>query len=274
MASTLTVERAGTRLAGGIGNPLKLWLSPKPWAAAAFFILSFALGIFWFIALATLISTGIGLAITLIGLPLLVATAIVWTWGAQAERLRIELFTGARIPSPYRRNPPGPALRRLKAFGSDPAVWRDLGYLLLLFPLGIVEFIVLVLCVTLPLWLLNQPLHSWQDDTPPLALALLLSALGLAMIVFVPYVLAGVMRGHVVLARALLGPPREELAARVDELTESRSRVMDAALAERRRIEREPARRRAAAARGAGDGPGHGQDQVRRRPGGRAQAGG
>ncbi|MBI2760237.1 MAG: hypothetical protein HYX51_02280 [Chloroflexi bacterium] len=54
-----------------------------------------------------------------------------------------------------------------------------------------------------------------------------------------PYALVGMARGHIILAQALLGSNPAALAERVDALTESRSRVMDAALAERRRIERD-----------------------------------
>ena len=54
------------------------------------------------------------------------------------------------------------------------------------------------------------------------------------------FLISGLSRAHVALGRALLGPSRRaRLAERVEELTESRSRVLAAALAERRRIERD-----------------------------------
>jgi signal transduction histidine kinase len=249
MQFSASVGRPGLRLTEGLGNPVQLWLSGKPFAAGIFLLLSFVLGLFWFITLVTLISLGFGLAITFIGLPLLAATAVLWTWGARAERWRVGVVTGVPIDQPYRQLPEGPLLRRLRAFATDPPVWRDLGYLLLLFPLGIIEFVVLMLCIFVPLGMLMQPLHylwtvsnpalAGRGYVPPLAEVIVLPFVGVAALAVVPYVLIGVMRGHAVLARALLGPTREELTARVDELTESRSRMMDAALTERRRIERD-----------------------------------
>ena len=58
-------QRGGTRL-------LRRMFSVEPWIAAALMILSFALGLFWFCVLITLIATGGGTLITLIGLPILV----------------------------------------------------------------------------------------------------------------------------------------------------------------------------------------------------------
>jgi signal transduction histidine kinase len=235
--------RVGYRLTGGLGNPLELWLSGKPIAAGVFLLSSFALGLFWFIALIVLISLGLGLAITFLGLPLLVGTAVLWTGGARAERWRIGMLAGARIAAPYRPLPDGWRLSRLRAFATDPAVWRDLGYLLLLFPLGIIEFVVLMISVAAPFAMLTRPIHFLftfnTPSQPSLGEVIFLPFVGLVAIAIVPYVLVGVMRGHVLLARVLLGTGQAELMARVRTLTESRSRVMDAALAERRRIERD-----------------------------------
>ncbi|MGH2603121.1 MAG: sensor histidine kinase, partial [Dehalococcoidia bacterium] len=70
--------------------------------------------------------------------------------------------------------------------------------------------------------------------------ALFVSAAGIPMLVLMAFILVGMSRAHLVFAHALLGRNREEeLEARVGELTESRSRVMEATLAERRRIERD-----------------------------------
>jgi signal transduction histidine kinase len=82
----------------------------------------------------------------------------------------------------------------------------------------------------------------WQEvriDTLPEALAVAVVALPVA--VLVGYLLiTGLSQAHVALGRALLEPSRRaRLAERVEELTESRSRVRAATLAERRRIERD-----------------------------------
>jgi signal transduction histidine kinase len=229
-------------------NPIRLLLSSRPWMAALFGILSFAIGTFWFVTLVTLLSTGFGLAITFLGIPILLGTMWLWTLGARAERWRIGMFFNARLASPYREIPAGSWLVRLRTFVTDPAVWRDLAYLLVLFPIGIIEFVITMVAITLPIRMITAPVWYWlapegerwgpwhHAGTFPGALGIAL--LGIPLLLLMPYVLVGMMNLHAALARALLARDAE-LVARVDELTESRSRMMDAALAERRRIERD-----------------------------------
>jgi signal transduction histidine kinase len=231
-------------------NPIRLLFSARPWAAALFGVLSFAIGTFWFVTLVTLLATGVGLAITFLGIPILLATAWLWTWGARAERARVNLFFGTHIRSSYREAPQGSWLRSLRAFVTDPAIWRDLAYLFILFPVGIAELVIVMLAVTMPLRLLTMPLwwpsipedasagEHWHAHLAPESLGLAL--LGIPLLLLMPYVLVGMGALHTGLARKLLAPTREEaLEQRVDELTVSRSRMMEAVLAERRRIERD-----------------------------------
>ena len=153
----------------------------------------------------------------------------------------------------YRRRPlQGSLLDRACARAGDPAAWRDLAYLLLLSPVGAVEFVAVVAAflavvgtVTLPAWLFvafpgGIPLWSGvRIDTLPEVLAV--AVVALPVCVLAAYlVVSGASRAHAVLGGALLGPSRStRLAQRVEDLTESRSRAMDATIAERQRIERD-----------------------------------
>jgi signal transduction histidine kinase len=237
-----------------LASTLLLPVSPRTWIAFAFLILSFAIGLAWFIVLVTLISTGAGLAITLVGLPILVFTAVLWTFGARLERWRVRLMLGVRIASPYRPLPDGPWTRRLRAFFTDGAVWRDLIYLFLLFPIGIAEFVIAVTTVattgafvTLPIyyWALPEGSRTIVDfdghgpiiDTLPEAL--LGAAAALPVLLLALWLIRLMATGHGLLAQALLGPSRAELESRVDVLSTSRSRVLDSAAQERRRLERD-----------------------------------
>jgi signal transduction histidine kinase len=243
---------------------------------SGFLLASLPLAIFWFVMLAAPILLGVFLTafwviavgpilavlswagrpqrqafvrgLALISAPLTLPSVR----GAQAERRRIASSLGYHIPSPYRRLPQEPALDRAHARAEDPAVWRDLAYLLLLAPVGALEFVVVVsafvflICtITLPAWLFvafpeGAPL--WQEvriDTLPETL--IVAVVALPVTALAGYLLiTGLSQAHVALGRALLGPTRRaRLAERVEELTESRSRVLAAALAERRRIERD-----------------------------------
>jgi signal transduction histidine kinase len=243
-------------------------------AAAGFLLTSFPLGIFWFVVLAAPILLGAFLAAVWVAVVATVRVLLSWTgkpqWqtfvrgltlisgpvtyssvrGAQVERRRIARSLGYAVSSPYRRLPPGAKPARARA--EDPAVWRDLAFLLSLPLVGAAEFAVVAATfvfflgtITLPAWLFvafpeGAPLwRTVRIDTLPETLTVAIVALPIC--VLAAYLLiTGLSQAHVALGRALLGPSRRaRLAERVEELTESRSRVLAAALAERRRIERD-----------------------------------
>ena len=117
--------------------------------------------------------------------------------------------------------------------------------------MGVAELVVVGVAVFMPLRMITMPfwypavpeeVHAqdagWVASSLPEALGFAL--IGLPLLLLTPYVLIWMGALHTGLARRLLAPAREaELAARVDALTESRSHAVDAALAERRRIERD-----------------------------------
>ena len=244
--------------------------------AAGFLLTSLPLAIFWFAVLTAPMLLGVFLAAVWTVAMGLILAVLSWTGrpqrqtfvrglallstpltllsvrGAQTERRRIARSLGYQVPSPYRRMPRGPTLDRAHALAEDPAVWRDLAYLLLLVPAGALEFasvvgafVFLVGTVTLPAWLFiafpkGAPL--WQEvriDTLPEALTVAVVTLPVSVLAGF-LLITGLSQAHVALGRALLGPSRRaRLAERVEELTESRSRMLAATLAERRRIERD-----------------------------------
>ena len=233
-------------------KPFALLYSPKTWLSIAFMLTSLVLGVFWFVVLVTLVSTGAGLAITFVGIPLLVLTMIIWTYGARLERSRVGGMLGVHIANPYKTLPNRPWTARLKAFVTDLAVWRDLIYLILLFPIGIAEFVITVVGISVAGAFATLPLYYWATpdgstifagdggftvDTLPEAL--LGALVGIPALLLVLWIIRLIASGHAILAQALLGQSQQELTARVDELSGSRTRVLDAAAQERRRIERD-----------------------------------
>lgn len=242
-ASDATIASRVGRLAL---KPLRLLASPEPWLAAVFMLSSFVMGIFWFVLFVTLLATGFGLAITLVGIPILVASLYLWVGAAKTERWRVGTLLEEEIADPYRvqlngPHPPRTFLKRTWALAKDPHSWLDLLYLFLLFPIGIAEFVVLVVILTVPISFLTFPTFFWigESGLGPLE-AIGIGLVGIPLFLAMPYVLVGIGRGHALLAKALLGTDREqELAERVDHLTASRSQAVDVSLSERRRIERD-----------------------------------
>ncbi|MFW6075534.1 MAG: sensor histidine kinase, partial [Chloroflexota bacterium] len=236
-------------------NPLRVFISAEPWVALAFMFFSFLLGEIWFITLVTLLVVGISLAFTFIGIPILVAALFVWIYAAKFERFRVGVFLRQRIDDPYRTLPTEGHWERFKTRLSDRYVWLDLLYLFLLFPIGIAEFVIAVVAVTVPLSLLMQPVYhglniyydlGWPAATignfeiETMSLALLFALIGLPLLILMPYVFIGVGRGHAWFARQILGTDREaQLTERVSELRTQRSQVLDSSLSDLRRIERD-----------------------------------
>src|SRR5215211_5875875 len=85
----------------GVRGGLRLAVSAKPWSAAFFCVLSFALGLFWFVVLITLLAGGASLVIVWIGIPILAVTMLLWIGGARLERRRMAFFFGEIIPAAY-----------------------------------------------------------------------------------------------------------------------------------------------------------------------------
>jgi signal transduction histidine kinase len=219
--------------------------------ATLFLLSSFPLGIFWFLILVLLVLVGLPLTMVWVGLPILAFAMLMSMVGANSERWRLAVLLGTRLSYPYRPLPRGAVLARVRRRATDPALWRGLLYLLVLLPIGLVEFVVIfvmafsVALATYPLWFWTLPEGQgllWSGvfvaDTLPEALLVMLVGL-VATTASAVFVLE-VATAHAYLGRVLLGPSgRERLEERVEILTESRTKSVEAAILERRRIERD-----------------------------------
>ena len=148
----------------GPGGPLRrLVIFLLRYAGALLFLfLTFCIGVFVFVVLTVALFFGFSLIPILVGIPILALTAVGWTLLARLERWRIRLLLGARIPFPYRRAEPGSSrLVRLRTRLLDPALWRDLVYVLLLLPVGVVQLVVVSVAFSLPWDMISYPL--WFD---------------------------------------------------------------------------------------------------------------
>ncbi|MFE9993697.1 sensor histidine kinase [Streptomyces avermitilis] len=125
------------------------------------------------------------------------------------------------------------------------STWRQCGYHLVAAPLAAVGGVVVVaawgvglVCTLVLSWLWAVPLRAsmpdWSRQYVPL------TVLGVLLLLLTPWVAAAVVRLDTGAAAALLGPSRAgELRRRVEDLAVSRAGALDAADAERRRIERD-----------------------------------
>ncbi|SFP09959.1 Putative sensor [Amycolatopsis arida] len=204
---------------------------PPVGGSLAYLLMNLPLGVFWFVLLLTLSAVGIGTAVIWVGVPILALAVLLTRGGAHLERARSAGLLGVGIETPYRSLPEGGQRERWKARLRDGATWRDLAYLLLLFPLGVVEFVLVVVFWSVGLALLTLPIYfrflpegahffpaydvRWITVDSTLA-ALPWAAMGALVTVLAMALTRTLARGHVRFARALLGPVghRTEAAAR------------------------------------------------------------
>jgi signal transduction histidine kinase len=206
---------------------------------AAIFVFTFGLGFgFGFVFLG------------LVGIPLLGITLRLADWFAGVERARFAFLLGAAIPAWPAANRAGyrwGIIPRWRMF-TERATWAEIGYGLLRLP-----FSAVAVTLSIGVWaagLAALALPAYGSDLPsggptiggdvyrgPVTL-LASVIIGAALLLAAPQLTRGLEAADLAFSRRLLGP-RRDLAARVTELERSRERVVDAAEAERRRIERD-----------------------------------
>jgi signal transduction histidine kinase len=154
------------------------------------------------------------------------------------HRHRLHVTAGVDIPPQPRGELPWLSVGGLAEGLRSPATWRQLGYHLLAAPL-----LAAGAAAAFGMWLfglvglLAIPLHLAHQSRVP---AIVLTLGGLALLLLAPRFGSLIRTLDAWAARPLLGPSRaEELSRRVERLKETRAGVVDAADAERRRLERD-----------------------------------
>ena len=198
----------------------------------------------WLLFCAVLLAVCVAgtLAVTLAGIPLMVAAVAVIRGCAGVERARLRPMTGSPVEAHY-REPDRPGLfARAFTPWRDVAIWRDFAYLVGLFPLlataGLIAIALWLCCIvgiTSPLWYrfpYNNYAHGvtvhgiqlgyfpngphgsgavgWYVQTLPQAL--LVAALAVVGLVLTSYLVVITARAHSSIAKVLLRAPRDPLA--------------------------------------------------------------
>jgi signal transduction histidine kinase len=242
-------EREGwNRIAELLLRPL---VSARTWLAITHLLAGSVIGLVAFIFVVTGTSVGAALLpVGLLGIPVL--AALMWLCGqlAVVERARFELLLGDSIPAPP---PPADHLtgwRRAWQALAGPVALRQYLYAALRFPLGLAEALVVLLTWSIGASLAFLPAYDWAVPPGVIALGGLparspliqlgASVAGLVLLLSAPWLTGALAAADAAVARLLLAAPRgAELTARIGHLERSRADVVDAAGAERRRLERD-----------------------------------
>jgi putative sensor protein len=196
MEATLTTEpvwRAALR-------PL---ITARGWTAVTHHLAGLPLGIAYLTWFVTGLALGLGLAITLIGIPILTLVFATVRPLLAAERGMANALLGAGIPEAPLAPAPERAgiVARVKAYWTDGATWRGVAYLLARFPVGLATFTVALTAYATAAALLAAPIlvpldahdawdiGAWRIDTVLEGLALV--PLGLITLVAAGWISEG-----------------------------------------------------------------------------------
>ncbi|MFI1755707.1 sensor histidine kinase [Streptomyces sp. NPDC020571] len=199
-----TGAAAGDRL-----PPARFAYDRHTWKEIAHLLANLPAALLGFVYVVTTLSVGIGLTVTVIGLPLLAAGLLGARQLGKLERARARRLLGVRVdePSPLPLRGRRGFFAQLRMSLKDPVGWRTVLYDVIRLPWGVATFVV-TLTSLIVLW-------------PVL-----------------PFIARGLANVDRAMVRGLLSPS-DELERRIAELESDRGIVVDTAAADLRRIERD-----------------------------------
>jgi signal transduction histidine kinase len=223
----------------------------RTWKETAYSLISLPAGAFWFCLLLALLVVSV-CTFFLLGVPLLVGTLLLASLGARAERGLSCALLDQAIQDRPRRDYDWSRWRDWLKPLADLGAWRELLYLMLLFPFGLALFLVAVIgwsvavsLVTAPIWYFAIPAEHRGDILWPgnnLDAGWEWTATlggGLLILLLTPWLLHGLVSCHKAVMRGLLGPTRRELEKASERLAAQRDLAVSSASGDRRQIERD-----------------------------------
>ncbi|MDQ8708187.1 sensor domain-containing protein [Streptomyces sp. LHD-70] len=213
-------------------NPLKLLRSSWPWRSVAYLLSGVAFGAVATLVLVGLLIAGFASLVVLVGAVLLLGVALSGIAVTRFERWRLRLVDLDAVPDPHRK-PELPGVRGwLHTRLREQATWRELGFTAVsLTALWWMDLLVLAFALAVPVLVMLSPV-----DDPG---AWPLFVVGLCLLPAAPYTITAWAGARAAVTRLMLAPRDSELGRRLTDVRASRTRLVDAFDAERRRIERD-----------------------------------
>jgi signal transduction histidine kinase len=235
-----------------LGRVLDPWRHTSTWWTLTHLVSDVVLGAITFTFVVTLIATTVGLLVTVIfAIPAFWLLMVGARGFAHVERSRASALLGLELADPVPPLQRTVWWRRLLERAKSAARWKEVGYLLLLLPLGLLNTVLVVAAwcgslalLALPLYVSALPEGSakfWLFEVASGGDAWLVALAGLAGVVLVaPWVTVVLGRLDRVTCSWFLGPDQSALQeARVRAAESGRAAAVGSAEAERRRIERD-----------------------------------
>ncbi|GAB3945909.1 hypothetical protein GCM10029976_072450 [Kribbella albertanoniae] len=233
-------------------RPWRLWRSPYLWLATIHLlgdsVVVLTSGLLALVAVCVAV---LAWPLAFVGVPLTTAAARAVYALARWERARARITRGQEVLALEPPEPSGNRIVDARRAITDPSLWRQFLYYVLLLPAAMSWLLLIVVAWSIPPVLIGLPFYfsrfaAAQAQLGPFVVdtdskAIAASVFGAVFLVLVSPVLmrtASALDGH--LARIYLGGDETgALTERVSRLVTSRQQVVDSAEAERRRMERD-----------------------------------
>jgi len=211
------------RLPTFVETVLHPFVERRTYLALLYSLLGLPLGVFYFCFVVTGLSLGLGLLVTLAGIPVLALTLAGCRGLAQLERTLAGSLLGASMPYLRSEEEEGSLVRRLARRLRSGTTWRELSFLLVRFATGVASFSIAVTVVAggisnglvQPILVAFVPsagadFGSWSADT--VSETLLFVPPALVLLLLAPAIINAQGRLERALAVAFLAPriPRAE----------------------------------------------------------------
>ncbi|MGD9701159.1 MAG: sensor domain-containing protein [Acidimicrobiia bacterium] len=142
---------------------------PQSYRNIAYLLLGLPLGTVWFTVLISGASVGVSmLGVALLGIPMLLGLWYLVRSFANVERSTANLLLGHDLAlEPIASRDHGNLWVRLRSMTSDRDRWRELGYLMLRFPVGVATFTAAVTALSTPVMVAYAPFSvRYGEDHP------------------------------------------------------------------------------------------------------------
>ena len=142
---------------------------PQTYRNVVYLLLGLPLGTIWFSVLVAGLTVGLSLvAVALTGIPVLLGMWYVTRAFANTERVTSNALLGTSFPpATFGPHGSGNPWRRLRSISSESQRWRELGFLLLRFPAGVVTFTVAVTALAVPFAIAYAPVAARIEGDEP-----------------------------------------------------------------------------------------------------------
>ncbi len=221
------------RIGPAWAGPFAELIAWRTYSNAVYLLIALPLGIAYFVALIVGFTVGLALAITLIGVPILLGTVGLVSGFAGIERSQARSLVGLEMPGSVREGftRDGTLWAWARSYVTRAVFWKSLTYLFLKLPWGIVSFTLTVTLVAVGLAFLAAPAYALglpialgfgQSYAPSMPQALALSVVGLGSCMIGARAINLMALGSARIARFMLTDDQQEAETqrlRVEALT-------------------------------------------------------